>query len=162
VGHVIGELNPQGILGLDRAGAGKRGAAGTDDIGELVVDALNVGTGKEVSDRGHAGGRSGIEKCGACRGVVVCVVFLVENAADAEEVAEDADAAFGGRGITGDGRDLVVASADGAKDVELDGGLESGGFLIGLGHIEDKAGVGGGCGRRMRGHERPPITGGCS
>ena len=151
-GHIIGEFNPEGVFGLDRAAAGERSAASANDFGELVVDAFNVGIRQKEGDGGNAGWRGGVEERGARGGVVVVTVLFGEDTADAEEVAEDANAALGGGGVLGDGGYVVMAPADGAEDIELDSGLESGGVLIGRGQFEDKAGVGGGCGIGVRGH----------
>ena len=123
-GHIIGEFNPEGVFGLDRAAAGERSAASANDFGELVVDAFNVGIRQKEGDGGNAGWRGGVEERGARGGVVVVTVLFGEDTADAEEVAEDANAALGGGGVLGDGGYVVMAPADGAEDIELDSGLE--------------------------------------
>ena len=84
--------------------------------------------------------------------MVIVAVFLGEDLVNAKEVAENAHAALGGFGVVGDGGDIVVSLADGAEDIELDGSLDGSGSLVGLDHVKDKAGVGGGCCRGMLGH----------
>jgi hypothetical protein len=70
----------------------------------------------------------------------IVAVFLGKDAVDDEEIAKDADAALRGRALTSDGGYVARPVADGAEDVKVDGGFESRGALMGLHHVEDKAG----------------------
>jgi hypothetical protein len=90
----LGEDDPERIVRLYGACAWKRGAAGADNFGEVVIDRVNLRVAQELGDRGHAGGRAGIKERSAGGCVAVALTVLGEDAVDDQEVAEDADASL--------------------------------------------------------------------
>jgi hypothetical protein len=70
--------------------------------------------------------------------VPVGAILLGQHSANNEEVAENASASLGCGTFPGKGRHVSRSFTDGSEQVEIDGGFQGGGALMGLEHLEDQ------------------------
>ena len=138
--HGFRELHPDGILRLHAAVAGQDGAAGAHDFRQVLVGFPHGRVAEELRDGSQGRGRARIEEGGAGGGVAVAAVLLGQHAVDGQEIAQDADAAVGRRAVAGDERNVARALRPRPEEVEIDRGLQGGGALMRLQHVEDHSG----------------------
>jgi len=148
-GHAAGELDPGVVVGVEDAVPGEGCAAGADAVGEFVEAVADVGGVEEFDGGSDVGGGFLVEERGRVGGEGVAVFGFGEETEGDEEVGEDACAALCDAAVGGDFVGGFWRGADGGEEAQFDGGLEGGGFLVGVDGVEEQFGGG------MVGHGRP-------
>src|SRR5262249_3636204 len=78
-----------------------------------------------------------VEKSCADRTVAIAAIFFDQDAVDAQEIAQDANTAFGRGAVTGNGGGVLGRITEGAEDTEIDRRFQRRGSLISQQHVKN-------------------------
>src|SRR5208283_210012 len=92
---------------------------------QVVVGLAHGRVAEELRDGGQRRWRARVQEGGAGRSVPVASVLFEQDAAYRQEIAQDADAAFGCRAVAGDGGDVARTFPHGPEDIQIDRRLQS-------------------------------------